>query len=907
MSSQPSLPRAWHSVSIAAVVADTGSDPERGLATDEAVRRLARDGANAIRAERQASSFELFLRQFESVVVWVLIGAAAIALALGETADGIAIVAIVLLNAAIGFVQEHRAERAVAALAELTAPRARVLRDGHSAVVPAAGVVRGDLLQLEAGDLVAADARIVASAELRANEAPLTGESEAVDKSAAACAAETPLAERSSMIYLGTSIIAGTGRAVVTDTAMATEVGRIAGLLESASSGRSPLQRNLDRVGSRLLWACLAVVAVVFAIGLQRGVPTYELFLSAVSLAVAAIPEGLPAVVTVALALGVSRMAHRRALVRRLPAIETLGQADVICTDKTGTLTVGEMTARKIVTLEQPYTLTGEGYGPEGSVLAGGESADPRADAVLAEVLLAAASCNDAEIVAQKSGPGVVGDPTEGALLVAAAKGGVWRGTVEAEWPRVFTLPFDGERKRMTIVRRREGRVMAFVKGAPEGILALCTRGLTRAGEVSLGPVERAKLGEATTVLASDGLRVLALAVRSLPDATISGGDVEQDLTFVGLIGIHDPPRSGVRDAIRRCADAGIRVVMITGDHPTTARAIARELGILRDAERVLVGRELDQMSDAALAEGVRDVAVYARVTAEDKLRIVRAWKANGAVVAMTGDGVNDAPALKEASIGIAMGIAGTEVTKQAADLVIADDDFSSIVAAIEEGRGIDDNIRKTLAYLLAGNAGELATMILALLAGWPLPLLPIHLLWINLVSDGLPAVALVTDPVDEAVLSRRPRGLATAVIDRDFLLRIAAIGLLTAATTLAPFFWILSETNDLAAARSAAFMTLVFAELLRSFGARSETRTVGEVGIFTNRHLFLVVALSIALQLALPHVPALRAVFGLDAIGAVEMLVLLLWGSAPFCLLEAWKLVRRSVRSSIAAFGYSS
>ncbi|MGE0022639.1 MAG: cation-translocating P-type ATPase [Hyphomicrobium sp.] len=899
-----SMAPMWYAVATPEVVARLESDPQRGLATSEAARRLAHDGPNALRCAERLSAVRVFGAQFRSLVVWVLLGAAAISLALGEYADSLAIAAIIVLNAAIGFFQEYRAEQAIAALARLAAPRARVMRDGRAATVPAAEVVRGDVLLLDAGDLVAADARLVEAAQLRTNEAPLTGESEPVGKRIDPCAPEAALADRRNMVFLGTSVANGSGRALVVATGMATEVGHIAGLLETASSGETPLQRRLNEVARRLLWASGAIVLLIFALGLLRALPIGELFLGAASLAVAAIPEGLPAVVTVALALGVSRMVRRNALIRHLPAVETLGSAQVICTDKTGTLTVGEMTARKVVTAERAYTVVGEGYRPEGVIFT--ERGEPVSggDSVLRAVLAAAVGCIDGDVEHRDGRIIAVGDPTEAALAILGTKGGMPRAGIEQEMPRLGTLPFDSDRKRMTVLRRREGEPWALVKGAPEVILERCGQVLTASGPQPLGEATRAAMSRAAALLANDALRVLAVAERRLP-AWPSEAEVESELTLLGLIGLQDPPRAEAREAVARCKRAGIRTVMITGDHPDTARAIARELGILDRDDEVLVGRELDTMDAATLVERVRRIRVYARVTAEHKLRIVRAWKATGTVVAMTGDGVNDAPALKEASIGIAMGISGTEVTKEAADMVITDDNFASIVAAVEEGRGIFDNISKTLGYLLAGNVGELALMLAAVLIGWPLPLLPIQLLWINLVTDGLPALALATDPIEAGILERPPRPATARLIDRRFLLRLALIGSLTATVSLAAFAYELRVDGDLANARNAAFSVLVIAELLRSFGARSETRSIWEVGLFSNVRLFLIVAVSFALQLVIHHSPLLERIFETEPISVAQCAAWIGLGLIPVSVLEAVKLVhsRGSGRSALTGF----
>jgi Ca2+-transporting ATPase len=774
------------------------------------------------------------------------------------------------------------------------------VRGGHAEVIAAAEIVPGDVLFLEAGDLVAADAHLIEAASLRANEAPLTGESQPVEKRTGTCASETPLAERQNMVFFGTSIVGGSGRALVVATGMHTEVGHIATLLETATGDATPLQHRLDLVARRLLWACFGIVALVFALGLLRALPPFELFLSAVSLAVAAVPEGLPAVVTIALALGVQRMVRRNALVRRLPSVETLGCAQCICSDKTGTLTMGQMTARKLVTGEQIFTVSGEGYATTGAFFADGTEWRPAEEPFLSD-LLRAAACNDAELNQQDGRPMVVGDPTEGALLVVAAKGGVTREQIESEMPRLGIVPFDSDRKRMTVIRQRHGQPWVFAKGAPEVILARCTHIRTAKGVEVLRDSARARMLQANTLMANDALRILALAERPLEqfshtdNATVDAEDVEQGLTFLGLVGLQDPPRAEAGDAIKRCKRAGIRVVMITGDHPDTARAIARELGLLDRGDAVIVGLELDRMDDQELAQRVHSISVYARVTAEHKLRIVRAWKARGAVVAMTGDGVNDAPALKEASIGVAMGITGTEVTKEAADIIVTDDNFASIVAAVEEGRGIYDNIAKTLSYLLAGNAGELTVMFFAALLGWPLPLLPIQLLWINLVTDGLPALALATDPIDPGVLTCPPRRPEAQLVDWELLKRIAFIGCLTAGVALSAFAYAWYTDGRLEEARNAAFSVLVMAELLRAFGSRSEVKTIWQVGLLSNLRLFAIVAASFALQLAIHHLPALQMLFGTEPISLRQCVAWLALGSVPMLTLELRKVLRQS------------
>ncbi len=890
---------AWHKQSITEALSLLTSDAELGLSVAEAQKRLVQFGPNKLRKGKRFSALVVFIGQFNSLVIWVLIGAAVVSAALGEVIDGIAIIAIVILNAVIGFIQEYRAEKAAAALARLTAPHCRVVRDGHSLVITSSEVVPGDLLLLEAGDLIAADARLIQASVLRVNEAPLTGESQAVAKFIDSLSSETPLAERNNMVFLGTSVNGGSGHALVVNTGMETELGRIAKLLESAESGETPLQRQLERVGRLLLMACFGIVALIFGLGLWRGIAPFELFLSSVSLAVAAIPEGLPAVVTIALALGVQRMVQRHALVRRLASVETLGRAQVICTDKTGTLTMGEMTARKLITSKSLYRVTGEGYSTEGAFFSGNVESLPSGNPELFALLRASAACNDAELTLIDGRPAIVGDPTEGALLVAAEKANITRSAIETEMPRLAVIPFDSDRKRMSIIRRQENHPWVFVKGAPEIILSRCTLIHTDQGIKELTENDRTRFLQANTLLANDALRVLAVAERSVDGFSfeegmvISDTEIEQQLILLGLVGLQDPPRGEAKEAVAKCKRAGIKTVMITGDHPDTARAIGHELGILNKGDEVLIGAEIDRLDDGALKARVPHVSVYARVTAEHKLRIVRAWKATGAVVAMTGDGVNDAPAIKEASIGIAMGITGTEVTKEAADMIVADDNFASIVAAVEEGRGIYDNIAKTLAYLLGSSTGELLVMLGAVLLGWPLPLLPLHLLWINLVTDGFAALALSTDPIDPGVLNRPPRHAQSQLLNRHLFYLTLFTGLLAASVTLGVFAYELHVVgNSIDQARDAAFTALVITGLLRAFGARSDQRTIWQIGLFSNLRLFLIVAVSFGLQLAIHHVSMLQTLFQIKSVSLHQCVVWIGVGFIPLAILELRKSV---------------
>jgi Ca2+-transporting ATPase len=901
---EPPAGGAWHNQSADDVLARLGSSTA-GLSATDAARRLAAGGPNELKESQRISPLRILLGQFKSLIVWILIAAGAISGVLGEAVDAIAILAIVVLNALIGFYQEFKAEQSIAALKRMTAPQAMVRRDGSATAIAAAGVVAGDILTLEAGNVVAADARLLTTASLTCIEAALTGESEAVGKQVETLAQrDVPLGDRDNMVFMGTSVATGTGEAVVVATAMTTELGRIAGLIEQADADSgTPLQRKLDSFGRILVRAALGIVALLFGLGLLRGTDLPELTMTSVSLAVAAVPEGLPAVVTVALAIGVLRMARRRVLVRKLAAVETLGSTSVICTDKTGTLTVGEMTARALYVAGRSYEVTGEGYGPEGDVRFEGRKADAPHAAPLLELATVLLGCNNSELVREAGTWRTVGDPTEGALLVAGVKAGGDRARIEKELPKQQDIPFDSDRKRSTVIRRMpDGTIRALINGAPGPLLQRCTRVYTATGVGPLTEQDRERILAHTSAMAKQALRVLGSAYRDLDGPSPAGftaDEVEHDLVFLGLTGMYDPPRPEAKGAIATCRAAGIRVVMITGDHPHTAGAIAEELGIATSAAAV-TGTELDSMSDDELRRRAPDVAVYARVTADHKLRIVRALKANEAVVAMTGDGVNDAPAIRGADIGIAMGKSGTDVTRQVADMVITDDNFATIVAAVEEGRGTYDNIRKTLQYLLAGNTGELLLMTTCVAAGLPSPLLPIHLLWINLVTDGLPALCLATDPVDPDVMKRPPRRRTERITDRSFLRTMLFTGSLTAGVAFAVFFYA-AKAGTTGTARASAFAVLVFAELLRSFGARSESKPVWRISLLTNVNLVIVVAISFGLQLWSQHNATLGSFLKTSFLPLSDGFLLLALGAIPLLSLEMVKVVRQARRRTKA------
>jgi len=873
----------WHSSTGAEALARLGAR-EEGLSGAEAARRAEESGPNEIRQAAPIRPFAIFLSQFRGPMILLLVVAAALSGWFGDLLDCVAILLIVLLNGVFGFLQEYRAERSLQALRKLTAPRAHVLREGGPRFVDAREVVPGDVVLLDTGDLVPADARLLEAHALRCGEAALTGESEPVFKGTEPLG-DVPLADRRNMVFLGTMVAAGRGRAVVVATGMRTEIGRIASLLEETVGERTPLERQLASFGRFLLFACLGVVGLLFLLGLLRGLPILDLFLSSVSLAVAAVPEGLPAVVTISLAVGVQRMARRRTLVRRLHAVETLGSADVICSDKTGTLTVGAMTVRALLADGRRHVVRGEGYAPEGAVEPGGPSAR--------DLLFAFAACNGARLVYEKRGWSVHGDPTEGALLAAAGKVGVTLEELEAENPALLEFPFDSDRKRMTIVRRTGAGPRAFVKGAPEMLLPLCAAIRDARGTRPMTPEDREAILAAGAAMADQAFRVLAAAERALDEVPAEAALVERELVFLGLAGMQDPPRPEARDAVALCRRAGVRPVMITGDHPKTALAVARELAIAAEGDTVLAGVDLDRLDDAALRERAPAVAVYARVTAEHKLRIVRALRARGSIVAMTGDGVNDAPALKGADIGIAMGISGTEVTKEASDMVITDDNFATIVAAVEEGRGIYDNVRKTVQYLLTGNAAELLYMAACVATGLPIPLAPIQLLWINLVTDGLPALCLAVDPIDRDVMSRPPRPRGARLADAAFLRVMLLLGVLTALLCYTVYRAALA-TGPWETARAQGFTALVFAQLFCSFGFRSANKVLFQVGLLSNLRLLGVVAATLGIHLWILSDPSLGALLRTAPLPVPSYALLLLLSLAPVTAVEVLKLLRR-------------
>ena len=908
------------------VLAAFQTDKKLGLSEEEARARLERYGRNELAEEKPTPAWRKFLAQFESPLVLLLLAATAISLGIWlyerESAlpyDAIAIFAIVLLNAAMGYIQEARAESAVAALREMAASRANVIRGGERRSIPAAESVPGDIILVEEGDTIPADARLIQSTALQTMEAALTGESLPESKDTAPIAEEADLGDRANMVFAGTAATYGRGRAVVVATGMQTEMGRIAVMLRETREESTPLQKELDRVGKTLGLAVIVIAAVMIATTIVAEHVTglsgiFDVFIFGVALAVAAVPEGLPAVVTAVLSLGVQRMAKRNAIVRRLAAVETLGSASVIASDKTGTLTRNEMTVREVVTASGRVSLSGTGYAPVGEVTrSGGGAVEGALRAELVRALAIADRANNAVVQEQNGRWSVQGDPTEGALIVAARKAGLQAEALEARFQRIGEVPFSSERKLMSTVHtdaERSERVLVFSKGAPDVLLARCTAELVGEEQRPLTDTRRREILGANEELASRALRTLGVAFRSIPagspEAEDMDEDIEQELVFAGLIGMIDPPREEARDAVARARRAGIRPIMITGDHPVTAAVIAEELGIAEDRKAV-TGAALERMTGEELAETARNVSVYARVNPEHKLRIVRALQANGAVAAMTGDGVNDAPALKAADIGIAMGITGTDVSREAADMVLADDNFATIVAAVEEGRSIFANIRKFLRYLLSSNMGEVVTMFFGVLlagaiglrpeeGGVVLPLLATQLLWINLITDSAPALALGIDPPGEEVMSAPPRPKGERVITPRMWSGILLVAAVMAAGTLLVLAGSLrAGSGDAQYARTMAFHTLVLFQLFNVFSARSDKRSAFN-RLFANRWLWLAVGLSVALQAAVIYVPFLQAAFSTVSLSLSDWLVCAAVASSVLWVRELSKVVTRAV-----------
>lgn len=844
------------------------ADSVQGLSAAEAAKRLERHGANVLAEKKKKTNLQRFLDQFKDAMILILIAAAIVSFVVacvegnpGEFFEPALILLIVILNAVMGVLQESKAEKALDALKGMSAPHARVLRGGTEQIIDAAALVPGDIIRLEAGDFVPADARLLQSAGLKSEESALTGESVPAEKDAQApVAADAALGDRVNMVFSGCSITYGTATAVVTATGMQTEMGKIAGLLSGEAETQTPLQKKLASLGKSLGFVALGACAIIFVVGLLNGIDVLEIFMTAVSLAVSAIPEGLPAIVTIVLSIGVQRMVKKNAIIRRLPAVETLGSASVICSDKTGTLTQNRMTLQK-------------------AYLDGAAAVIDSGDAAARTLVRTAALCCDGAVTFEPDGTVThIGDPTETAIVFAAHQFGDTKDALQAGFPRVAELPFDSDRKRMSVVVEHDGRRLAIVKGAFDGIAPLCAAGDT----------ERAR--QVNDEMSRSALRVLAVAVREIGELPepLDPETLETGLTFLGLVGMIDPPREEARDAVAVCREAGIRPVMITGDHVVTASAIAKNLGILKDGDRAITGAELDAMSETELDNAVENISVYARVSPENKIRIVKAWQKKEKVVAMTGDGVNDAPALKAADIGCAMGITGTDVAKGAADMTLTDDNFATIVDAVREGRGIYANIRKVVGFLLGTNIGEVVAVFVAMLIWHRSPLLSMQLLWINLVTDSLPAIALGMEDVEPGIMQQKPKPKNEGIFAHGLGVRVVLQGLMFGVLSLAAFWIGWQSTGDVAGGQTLAFMVLALSQVVQAFNMRSE-RSLFKTGFFTNRRLNLACLLSIVLVALVLFTPVSIA-FGLITLSPQLYLIGLGLSLVPLVVMELSK-----------------
>ena len=867
--------RAWHTLSTDEVLAALETSPE-GLSSEEAQRRLQQYGVNELTAGEHVSPWRILLSQFQNVLILILLVATGLSVIVGHGIEAIAIAVIVMFAVLLGFIQEYRAERAIEALREMAAPLAKVMRGGREQQIAAREMVPGDIVLLHAGDKVPADARLLEAVNLKLEEAALTGESVAVEKDTDPVTdPEAGVGDRTNMVHSGTAVAYGRGRAVVVATGMQTEFGQIAQMLRTVESRQTPLQENLARVGNVLAVVALTIVAVIIVLGLVNDQPFIEMLIFGIALAVAVVPEALPAVVTVSLAIGVQRMVKRNALVRRLPAVETLGSTSVICSDKTGTLTKDEMTIRRVYAAERSLEVSGSGYQPEGSFSESDREVEP--PEVFRELLRGGSLCSDARVF-QDDEQGrwtVQGDPTEGALVVAAAKAGMTKTELDKQYPRIDEIPFDSDSKRMTTLHEIPGggRV-AYSKGAPEVLLNSCSQIATALGDAPLDEAMKQAIKAASQAMAEKALRVLAVARREVGENGISIQEASREMTLLGLVGMIDPPRPEAKEAVEKCKEAGIKVIMITGDHPATAKAVARELGILVN-DRVLIGSELNDISDEELEQQVDRIDVFARVSPAHKLRVVTALQDRGFVAAMTGDGVNDAPALKKADIGIAMGITGTDVSKEAAAMIVTDDNFASIVAAVEEGRVIFGNIKKYLMYLLSSNIGEIGLVLGATVAGMPLPLTAVQLLYVNLATDGLPALALAVDPPDPDIMQRPPRDPKRSIFTRPVVTLMAVGGVWSAIVNFSLFKWAYKGPENYAEAVTMTFVSLVLIQFFKAYNFRSDRHSVFRRP-FANKWLNIAIVWELLLLLVVVYWPILHEPFGTYSLPLIDWAIVI-------------------------------
>jgi Ca2+-transporting ATPase len=890
---------SWHCLTREECMAKLKSCPQ-GLTQDEAKRLLAEYGANELKAKKKISPLLIFLEQFKDLLIIILLVAVVISGVMGEVVDAIVIVIIVIFASVLGFVQEYRAEKSMEALRKMAAPMASVLRGGTELRIPARDLIPGDIVVLRDGDKVPADGRLIEAINLQAEEAALTGESVPVEKTVNPVAQDAPIAERRNMVFAGTSVSYGRGLALVTSTGMDTEFGQIAGMIQSIEKEKTPLEINLDRMSKIIAICALSLTALLALVRLGQdyfgGILTWqtgvEVLMWGVSLAIAAVPEALPAVVTISLAIGVQRMVKRHALIRKLPAVETLGCTTVICSDKTGTLTQNQMTVRRIYAGGKVTSVSGAGYEPRGEFSQDGRAINLKDDAVLSRLLDVAVLCNDSRLNSDKGVWSVQGDPTEGALLVLAAKGGLEHQDRKNEIPRVDEIPFTSERKRMTTLHHTRATPVIYMKGAPEIILDLCDRWQEGENVKTLDHGERQRVLTSLASMSDDALRTLAFAYKPFTSEKLDTGS-ETGMVFIGLVGMIDPPRPEVKEAIALCRKASIRPIMVTGDHKATAVAVGRELGLL-DKGLAISGDELDRMSDQEFEKIAGEVEIIARVSPSHKMRVVNALAKRGEVVAMTGDGVNDAPALRKADIGIAMGITGTDVTKESADMILTDDNFASIVAAVEEGRGLFGNIKKYLIYLLSCNLGEIILMAAAVLMGLPaLPLIAVQILYVNLATDGLPALALSVDPPDPDIMERAPRRRNQGIFTKPVIGYVVGLGVWTALVTLGVFLWALNTGKSDAEAQSMCFVTLILIEFFNALNCRSDRFSIFKVGIFKNRWLVGAISWEIALMLAIVYVPFLQGPFNTFPLEGYEWAIAVGSAATALIVVEIYKAIR--------------
>ncbi|WP_144548948.1 calcium-translocating P-type ATPase, SERCA-type [Bacillus sp. X1(2014)] len=889
----------FHEMKIDQVEKALETDFSSGLSQEEVKKRVKLHGLNELDEGEKQSALLLFFSQFKDFMVLVLLAATLISGLLGEYIDAIAIIAIVIINGFLGFFQERRAERSLQALKELSAPQVSVLRDGQWIKIPSKEIVIGDVLKFTSGDRIGADVRVIESKSLEIEESALTGESVPVSKHIESLANPNPgIGDMENIAFMGTMITRGSGVGVVIATGMKTAMGQIADLLQNAETQDTPLQRRLEQLGKILITVALLLTVLVVVVGVLRGHDIYEMFLAGVSLAVAAIPEGLPAIVTVALSLGVQKMIKKNAIVRKLPAVETLGCASVICSDKTGTMTQNKMTVTHLWSGGQTWTVDGVGYQPQGNFYRNERNINPKDEKALQQMLIFGMLCNHSDLVVRDDDYFLDGDPTEGALLVSAMKAGFDRPKLLDEFTIIKEFPFDSARKMMSVhVQDKQGRNFIVTKGAPDVLLGISESVLWDERTQFLNKETQVKVQEAINGLASQALRTIAIAFKPIQANTVilSEHEAEKNLTLIGIQGMIDPPRPEVKKAVKECKEAGIKTVMITGDHVITAKAIASQLGIITNKSRVIDGNALSQMSVEELEEVVDDVSVFARVSPEHKLKIVKALQNRGHIVAMTGDGVNDAPAIKAADIGVAMGITGTDVAKEASALVLLDDNFATIKAAIVEGRNIYENIRKFVRYLLASNVGEILVMLFAMVLALPLPLIPIQILWVNLVTDGLPAMALGLDRPEENVMKRKPRSPDEGVFSRGLGWKVVSRGFLIGIVTLLSFMVVYhNDPTQLQYAQTVAFATLVMAQLIHVFDCRSE-KSVLSRNPFGNQYLVWAVISSLVLMLVVIYYQPLQPVFHTLPIAAKDWLLIVGLSSIPTFLLAGSFLLRKT------------